>query len=71
VLNVELVCGSVDVGDDVADTGFISGVDPQPIGTEFALDVELSFVKPEIMPEYEATFGDERAEDSARKYNGW
>jgi hypothetical protein len=67
VLNVELVCGSVDVGDDVADMGFISGVDPQPIGTEFALDVEPSFVK----PEYEAAFGDERVEDLARKYNGW
>jgi hypothetical protein len=24
----------------------------------------MSFVKPEFMPEYEGTFGDERAEDS-------
>jgi hypothetical protein len=39
VYAVELVCGSVGVGDGVADTGFISGVDPQPIGTGFALDV--------------------------------
>jgi hypothetical protein len=61
---VELVCGSVDVGDGVADTGFISGVDPQPIGTAFALDVDPSFIELEFMPEYEATFGDERVEDS-------
>jgi hypothetical protein len=33
MLNVEPVCGSVGVGDDAADMGFISGVDPQPIGT--------------------------------------
>jgi hypothetical protein len=28
---VELVCRSVSVGDGVADTVFISGMDPQPI----------------------------------------
>jgi hypothetical protein len=48
-----------------ADTGFISGVDPQPIATGFALDVDLSFVELEFMPEYEATFGDDCAKDSA------
>jgi hypothetical protein len=36
VLNEELVCGSVGVGDPAVDTGFISGVDPQPIATRFA-----------------------------------
>jgi hypothetical protein len=65
VYAMEPVCGSVDVGDSVADTGFISGVDPQPIGTGFALDVDLSFVELKFMPEYETSFRDERAEDSA------
>jgi hypothetical protein len=65
VLNVEHVCRSVGVGDVVDDTRFISGVDTQPIVTGFALNVYPSFVEPEFMPEYEAVFGDERAEDSA------
>jgi hypothetical protein len=65
VLNEEPVCGSVGVGDAAVDMGLISGVDPQPIATGFALDVDLSFIKPEFMPEYETTFGDERVEDSA------
>jgi hypothetical protein len=65
MLNVEPVCGSVDVGDVVVDTGFISGVDPQPIATGFTVDVDLSFIEPEFMPEYEAVFRDERVEDSA------
>jgi hypothetical protein len=54
----------VGVGDVVVNTGLISGVDPQPIATGFALDVDLSFIDVEFMLEYEATFGDERAEDS-------
>jgi hypothetical protein len=58
---VELVCESVGVGDVLPDTGFISGVDSQPI----ALDVDTSFVELEFMPEYEAAFRDERAEDLA------
>jgi hypothetical protein len=58
---VEHICRSVGVGDVLPDTGFILGVDPQPI----ALDVDPSFVEPKFMPEYEAAFGDERAEDSA------
>jgi hypothetical protein len=62
---VEPVCRSVGVGDAAADTGFISGVDPQPIATGFAQDVELSFVEPEFMSAYLATFGDECVEDSA------
>jgi hypothetical protein len=64
MFNMEPVCGRVRVGDAAVDTGFISGVDPQPIATGFALDVHLSFVKLEFMLEYEVTFGDERAEDS-------
>jgi hypothetical protein len=64
VLNEEPVWGNVDVGDVVADTGFISCVDPQPITTGFALDVDSSFVELEFMPKYEAAFGDERAKDS-------
>jgi hypothetical protein len=31
----------------------------------FSLDVDPSFVEPKFMLEYEMTFGDERAEDSA------
>jgi hypothetical protein len=57
-LNEELECGSVGVGDVAADTGFISGVDPQPIATGFALYVDTSFIEPEFMSEYEAVFGD-------------
>jgi hypothetical protein len=65
VYAVEPVCRSVGVGDGVANTGFILGVDPQPIGTGFSLNVDTSFVEPEFIPEYEAVFGDEHAEDSA------
>jgi hypothetical protein len=64
MLNVEPICGSVSVGNATVDTGFISGVDPQPIATGFELEVDLSFIELEFMPEYEAAFGDERAEDS-------
>jgi hypothetical protein len=53
------------VGDGVANTYFILGVDPQPIATGFVLDVDLSFIELKFMLEYEVTFGDERAEDSA------
>jgi hypothetical protein len=55
----------VGVGDAIADKGFISSVDHQPIATGFALDVDPSFVEPEFMLEYEAALGDERADDSA------
>jgi hypothetical protein len=65
VLNEEPVYGSVGVGDAAANMGFISGVDPQPIAIGFTLDVDPSFVKPKFMPQYEATFGDERVDDSA------
>jgi hypothetical protein len=65
VLNEELVCRSVGVGDAATDMGFISGVDTQSIATGFTLDVDISFVKPEFMPEYKVVFGDERAENSA------
>jgi hypothetical protein len=65
MLNVEPVYRSVGVGDPTADMRFISGVDPQPIATGFALDDDPSFIEPEFMPKYEATFGDERVEDSA------
>jgi hypothetical protein len=54
---VEWVCGSASVGDVLPDTGFISGVDPQPI----ALGVDPSFVE----LENKAVFGDEHAEDIA------
>jgi hypothetical protein len=50
-LNDKLVYGSVYVGDAVADTEFILGVDPQPITTGFTLDVDPSFVEPEFMSE--------------------
>jgi hypothetical protein len=65
VFNVKPVYQSVGVGDAAVDTGFISGVDHQPIATGFALDVDLSFVELEFMPEYEAAFGDDCAKDSA------
>jgi hypothetical protein len=64
-LNVEHVCRSVDVGDAVTDTGFILGVDHLPIATGFTPDVDPSFIEPKFLPEYEAAFRDERAEDSA------
>jgi hypothetical protein len=64
VLNVEPVSESVGVGDDVADTGFISGVDFEPIATSFALNVDSPSIDLEFMLDYDATFGDERAEDS-------
>jgi hypothetical protein len=44
MLKVEHVCRNVGVGDDVADTGFISGVDPLPIATGFASDIDTSFI---------------------------
>jgi hypothetical protein len=65
MLNVELVCRSVGIGDVAADTVFISGVDHQSITAGFALDVDPSFIEPEFMPEYKAMFRDECAEDSA------
>jgi hypothetical protein len=65
MLNMELVCGSMSAGDVVTDSRFISNVDPQPIATGFALDVDSSFVEPEFIPEYETTFRDERAKDLA------
>jgi hypothetical protein len=65
VLNEEPIRGSVGIGDVAIDTGFIFDMDPQPIATGFALDVDPSFIESEFMTEYEATFGDERAEDSA------
>jgi hypothetical protein len=40
-------------------------VNPQPIATGFALDVDPSFIALEFMPKYETTFGDEHADDSA------
>jgi hypothetical protein len=54
----------VGVGDGVVDTVFISDVDSQPIATGFALDIIPSFIEPKFMPVYEATFGDEHADDS-------
>jgi hypothetical protein len=62
---VELVCGSVGVGDGIADTVFISSVNLQPIATGFFLNVDSSFIKPEFMLEYEAMFGDKSVEDLA------
>jgi hypothetical protein len=65
MLNVEHVSTSVGIRDAVVDAEFISGVDPQQIATGFTLDVDPPFVKLEFMSEYEAVFGDGRAEDSA------
>jgi hypothetical protein len=45
VLNEKLVCESVSVSDAAADTGFISDVNPQPIATGFAIDVDPSFIE--------------------------
>jgi hypothetical protein len=65
ILNVKPVCRSMGAGDVVVDTGFISGIDPHPIATGFTIDIDSSFIELEFMLEYEATFQDERAEDSA------
>jgi hypothetical protein len=43
----------VGVDDILPDTGFISGVDPQPI----SLDVDPSFMEPKFMPQYKVAFG--------------
>jgi hypothetical protein len=64
ILNMKPVCGSVSVGDGVAETEFISSVNPQAIATGFTLDVDMSFIESEFMPKYEATFGDKRVKDS-------
>jgi hypothetical protein len=42
----------------------ISGVDPQTITTVVTLTSDAPSVEPKFMPEYDATFGDERAEES-------
>jgi hypothetical protein len=55
----------VGVGDVVADAGMISDVDPQSIAIGFTLNVDLPFIELELMPEYDAVFGDESVEDSA------
>jgi hypothetical protein len=65
VLNVEVVSTSVGVGDIITDAGFISGVDPQPIGTGLVLDIDPPSVELVLMPEYNTVFGDERTENSA------
>jgi hypothetical protein len=64
MLNVEPIYISVGVGDVVADAGFISGVDPRPIATDFVLDVDPPSIEPEFMPEYKVMYGDEWVEDS-------
>jgi hypothetical protein len=65
VLNVEPISASVGVGDVVADAGMISDVDPQSIAIGFTLNVDLPFIELELMPKYDAVFGDESVEDSA------
>jgi hypothetical protein len=40
-------------------------VNPPPIGTEFVIDVDPSSVDPEFELEYEVTFRNECAKDSA------
>jgi hypothetical protein len=55
----------VGVGDVIVDAKFILGVDPQPTAIGFTLDVDTPSIEPEFMPEYEATFGDERVKNSA------
>jgi hypothetical protein len=62
---MEPICRSVGVSDGVADTGFTSCVDPQPIATGFVLNVDPSFIELKFMPKYEAVFEDEHVEDSA------
>jgi hypothetical protein len=64
MLNIEPVCGSVGIDDVVTDMGFVSGVDHLSIATGFTPDVDPSFVEPEFMLEYEATFRDECAEEN-------
>jgi hypothetical protein len=65
VLTAEYVSGGVGVADIIADVGMILGVDPHPTATVVTLSVDASFVDLEFMPEYDAVFGDEWAEDSA------
>jgi hypothetical protein len=67
VLNVEPLSESIHVGDVVADVRKILGVDPQPIIDVALIEDEPSIVT-ESMAEYNAVFGDERAEDSANDH---
>jgi hypothetical protein len=60
MVNVELVSGSVGVGDVATDVRMILGVDHQPIATVIILTSDASSVVPEFMPEYIVVFGDER-----------
>jgi hypothetical protein len=50
VLNMELISKSVGVGDVVADAKMILGVDPQPIGIGFTVNVDVPSVEPEFIP---------------------
>jgi hypothetical protein len=63
VLNVKSVSGSIVFGDAVVDVMMISEVDPLPITTTDAPTDDVPFVVLEFMSEYDAAFGDERAED--------
>jgi hypothetical protein len=65
VLSIEPISENVGVGDVVTDVGMISGVDPQPIATTITQTVEAPSIDLEFMPEYDAAFGDEQAEDLA------
>jgi hypothetical protein len=47
------------------DTGMISSVDPHPIATTITITGDAPFIVPEFIAEYNASFGDERADDSA------
>jgi hypothetical protein len=67
VLNVEPLSESIHVGDVVADVRKILGVDPQPIIDVALIEDEPSVVT-ESMAEYDAVFGDERAEGSANDH---
>jgi hypothetical protein len=64
MLNVEPVSASVGVGDAGANVELILGMDHQSTAIGFVLDVDLPSIESEFMPEYEAAFGYERAEDS-------
>jgi hypothetical protein len=65
VLNVEPFLRSIGVGDAVANVVMISEVDSQPINIVVALTGDASSTMPELKNEYDMTFGDEWAEDSA------
>jgi hypothetical protein len=62
IATVVTITGDAPSSDDM---GMISSVDPHPIATTITITGGAPFIVLEFIAEYDVTFGDERAEDSA------